>query len=379
MTAGATAAGDIHLVAVTVGSGIMQGTVTETNSDGSSSALGGVFVILTAANSGGGSPVTDPVPPTAMGSGGLPIILWPISPIGSDFFAYSASDGTYSIAGVPAGTYTATAIRPGFVTQTEAVTITQGQTTTVNFGLTLYQIPTATVTGTVTDASTSAPIAGANVVAIIFGPTPLVAGNGRARPSAVAVPGGPAGFNVTATTDANGNYSLVVPTSTSAIYCFANGYVSAQQSVTVSNGSSSTVNFALTADTNQTATLSGTVTEGITSVPPGVGIVAPAPVAGATVTIETSPLLIPGPTPSAANVPPGGAAPPGGPATVKFTTVTDQSGHYSITIPIGVYEVFATSTDGQSPPSYVRLFESMTEDLTITPGNVPPPAPMAKR
>ena len=79
----------------------------------------------------------------------------------------------------------------------------------------------------------------------------------------------------TATTDANGNYTLTgVPVGTVQLVASASGFQSVTQSVTVTGGNTSTANFTLAA-----GAATGTVTGKITNASSG-AIVAGATVAG---------------------------------------------------------------------------------------------------
>ncbi|MCX6267838.1 MAG: carboxypeptidase regulatory-like domain-containing protein, partial [Bacteroidetes bacterium] len=73
----------------------------------------------------------------------------------------SAANGTYTLTGVPVGTQTATCSKTSYITQNQTVTIVLNTTTTQNFALVLLQ--PMRVSGTVTDASTGAPVVGAKV------------------------------------------------------------------------------------------------------------------------------------------------------------------------------------------------------------------------
>ncbi|MEI7898556.1 MAG: carboxypeptidase regulatory-like domain-containing protein, partial [bacterium] len=73
----------------------------------------------------------------------------------------SAANGTYSIPNVPVGAQTATCTATGFQGQSQTVTMVLSTTTTQNFAL--IPITPQMVSGTVTDASTGAPLVGATV------------------------------------------------------------------------------------------------------------------------------------------------------------------------------------------------------------------------
>src|SRR5438445_8391843 len=154
--------------------------------------------------------------------------------------AVTDAGGAYAISGLAPGTYTATASASGYASQGASVTLTAGNTTTQNFALAPNP---GTITGTVTDAGTAAPIAGATV----------------------SYSGG------STTSDGSGAYTLAnVAEGSYTVTASATGYASQSRTVTVGPGATATQNFALT---GQTTRLSGTVTDASTG----------KPIAGATV------------------------------------------------------------------------------------------------
>jgi len=154
----------------------------------------------------------------------------------------SAADGSYALNNLPAGQTTIHASLTGFQSGSTTVTVVAA-TTTAAPAITLVS-GSGSITGSV-KTTAGAAIAGASV------------GYG----------GG------TATTDANGNYTLTgVPVGTVQLVASASGFQSATQNVTVNGGATSTANFALAA-----GAAGGTVTGKITSASSG------AIVAGATV------------------------------------------------------------------------------------------------
>jgi hypothetical protein len=166
----------------------------------------------------------------------------------------TAADGSYALNDLPAGSTTIKASLTGFQSGSTTVTVVAA-TTTAAPAITLVS-GSGSITGSI-KTTAGAAIAGASVG---FG-------------------GG------TATTDANGNYTLTgVPVGTVQLVASASGFQSVTQSVTVTGGNTSTANFTLTA-----AASTGTVTGKITNASTG-GLVASATVSwsGGSTTSNTS-------------------------------------------------------------------------------------------
>jgi len=150
--------------------------------------------------------------------------------------AVNDAGGAYAISGLAPGTYTATASASGYASQSASVTLTAGNTTTQNFALAPNP---GTITGTVTDAGTGAPIAGA----------------------AVSYSGG------STSTDGSGAYTLAnVAEGSYTVTASATGYASQNRTVTVGPGATATQNFALT---RPNGAITGTVTSAATGSPIG--------------------------------------------------------------------------------------------------------------
>src|SRR6266851_3319947 len=213
--------------------------------------------------------------------------------------AVTDANGAYTIAGLAPGTYTATATASGYTSQSASVTLTASTTTTQNFALAPNP---GTITGTVTDAGTAAPISGATV----------------------SYSGG------STTTNSSGVYTLANVTEGSySVTAGATGYVSQSRTVTVGPGATATQNFALTAQVTQ---LSGTVTDASTS----------RPIAGATVSAGTS------------------------------SAVTDANGAYTIAgLAPGTYTATATASGYASQSASVTLTAgaTTTQNFALTPPN----------
>lgn len=127
-------------------------------------------------------------------------------------------NGTYSLSVSP-GTYTITASDPTYNSASQTVTVKAGQQFPLNFKL-LSITAYGSLTGTVIDAGTRAPIAGATVML---------------------------SNNLIRTTDLNGNFSYsIVLAGTYTLTVSAIGYVSQSQTVTIRAGKTTTVQVALT-------------------------------------------------------------------------------------------------------------------------------------
>ena len=192
------------------------------------------------------------------------------------------ANGHYNIT-VDAGTYNVTASANGYQTSSQTnITVDAGETTSVDFELTLLP---GNIAGTVTDASTGDPIAGATVTAD---------GN-------------------SATTDANGAYTINnVSPGDYTVTASAAKYVEQSKTVTVTAGTTTTLNFELIP---MNGTISGIVTDSSTG----------DPISGATVTAD------------------------------GMSAITNSSGHYTISdVPAGTYTV-TVSADGYKSSSQTDI------------------------
>lgn len=183
------------------------------------------------------------------------------------YSATTDSTGTYDIAGVPPGSYNVIAYRTGYnrVVSTAPFIIEGDVTTKVT--LKMLALNPATISGVVTDASTSKPISGAQV------------SWQSADPNVAAVQ---------VSTDANGAYSAQVSSTTAGIKytgtATATGYSSATTSLTVVAGTTySNENFSLTPQTT-TGGGNGILIGLVQTVTSGVAT----PLGGVTVTVTDS-------------------------------------------------------------------------------------------
>ncbi|HEY2114054.1 MAG TPA: carboxypeptidase regulatory-like domain-containing protein [Candidatus Angelobacter sp.] len=249
---------------------------------------------------------------TVTNTAGAPISGASVSSGGNG--AITGADGGYTLQ-VPAGTSTLTAALAGYQSASESVTVTAGQSTQAAT-LQIQPINPGNVTGTVIDGN-GQPLSGATVsavglststaadgsyalnnlpagqttiqasltgfqsgsttVTVVAATTTaasaitLVSSSGSItgsvkNTSGAAIVGASVGYGGgTATTDANGNYTLTgVPVGTVQLVASASGFQSVTQSVTVNGGATSTANFTLTA-----APAGGTVTGKITNASSG--------------------------------------------------------------------------------------------------------------
>jgi phosphatidylinositol-3-phosphatase len=127
------------------------------------------------------------------------------------------SSGNYTLSNVDVGTVSVTASLTAFTSQTNAVTVSSGATSTLNFSLAPTTTP-GSINGKVTNISTGGAVSGATV----------------------SFSGG------SATTDSSGNYSFSnVAASTYNVTAIHSGYFALTKSATVSSGASTTLNFAI--------------------------------------------------------------------------------------------------------------------------------------
>lgn len=237
--------------------------------------------------------------------------------------AVTASDGSWSLQNLTAGTVTITAALSGYNSASESATVTAGNTTTagtlalapINLGNVTGQVINssgagvsgATVTGDGVSTSTNAggnytlanlPAGSATITASATGFTnastnvtvsagstvtapPITLGSNSGSVSGTvksstgaAIAGASVGYGGgSTTTSSTGTYSLTgVPAGTIQLVASASGFQSVTQNVTITGGANSTANFTLTASTG-----AGTITGKITNASSGVAL------AGATV------------------------------------------------------------------------------------------------
>ncbi len=183
-------------------------------------------------------------------------------------FTFTRADGSYEIAGIPAGTYLAVALKPGYSRDEKTVTVEANQRVRADFVL---QAVWGIVKGTVMDGVTGQPIARALVVAVRKGdpwwdwddwrPLAFARSNRPAwhRPKGAAGSpsvGQPPLFPVLppivppvragTVTDSQGNYQLLLPPGDYFISATADGYDwQAQEVDGLQSGQTVVVDFAL--------------------------------------------------------------------------------------------------------------------------------------
>jgi hypothetical protein len=334
--------------------------------------------------------ITGIIQDAQTGNAGLAGATVTVNSVTPTISATTAGDGSYTLAGVPVGTRTVNASMTGYTARnTASITVTQGQT--VSAGSLALTRTTVSVTGTVTDSATAAPISSATVSVqeqsgktattnssgaytlsgVYWGsihlaaaktnyttktvPLTLTAGSNATQnialdPITGAISGtvtdtqaggaGLAGATVivnsvtpviSTTTAANGTYTLTgVPVGTRTINASAANYVAANSgNVTVTANQTTTgINRSLN---RTTVSVSGTVRDGTTS----------ATIAGATVRVQEQ---------------------------SSKSTGTDGSGYYSLT---GVYwgdvhlQVSADSYTAKTIPVSLTAGTNPTQDVTL--------------
>ena len=192
--------------------------------DDSNRALSQIFYAVS-----GGAPTAGAIQGTVRDSNGNPLSGATITTSPGGYTATTGSDGFYRLSNVAPGTYSVTAQKAGYSTQTQSNrNVVAGQTTVVDF--TLSVIPGA-ISGVVRDSANN-PISGVTVS---------------------TTPGG-----YTAFTNTSGQYTISnVPPGTYTVEAYKSGYGSVTQSnVQVVSNQTTTVNFTFSTGSG---TITGTV------------------------------------------------------------------------------------------------------------------------
>ncbi len=174
----------------------------------------------------------------------------PGPPIRHRLFTFTKADGSFELTGVPTGTYTAVAFKPGYGRDEKQVEVKAGERVRVDF---ILQAQFGIIVGQVTDAATGNPIKGALVVAVRKGDIwwiwdgweimPLSGSKKPNRPTwhrpnqgsqqgmpsqspSIFPPLPPVELPVRAgtVTDENGNYKLLLPPGDYFVAAVAEGY-----------------------------------------------------------------------------------------------------------------------------------------------------------
>jgi hypothetical protein len=351
--AGATTPGDIRLTPDEPGAqGSVSGTVSAVTADGGTEPLAGALVRLAAPD----DPVAyRPLPGSAGRPGGGKVEFYDSLPPGPpvrELYTFSDEKGAYRVDGVPAGTYTAVAVRPGFVTDSKPVTVAAGQDAIVDFTLKVRTPATGAIEGIVTDAVANAPIAGA-VVGVRWamqepGDPGAGGGVGTDPPSTFIWPGD---VDMVVQTGADGSFRMRTPAGKVHYYVEANGFELFQESVAVQAGATTAVKPALTKLAGETAALTGIVT---TSSATG----ATAPVAGAeVVAVSVDMTLLPdGPMPR---------------PTRKYVTRSASDGTFRLDVVRGLYDVSAWKDGLWARPVQLTVQSDTTTTLVLEPAPIP--------
>ena len=212
------------------------------------------------------------------------------------------SNGNYVISGLSQGSYTLQIAAGNYQTTTQGISILANTVTTANVAM---QPQPGTISGTITDQTTSNPISGA-VVTIMQGSTTFAS----------------------ILTDTNGAYidSQLAP-GTYIVQVSAANYQTQTQAAIVQASATTTVNIALQ---TQPGTLTGNVSD-----------TTPTPLAGAVVTVKNG-------------------------NTVISTVLTDTFGNYVVTgLAPGSYAVFAGNTNYQTTFDVVTIAANTTSTLSF--------------
>lgn len=362
VAAGSTTPGDAILEpAPAQGAGSMTGTVYLVADNGDKSPLAGALVRLARRNE------IEPMRPLPLGTNaGAPGVERVFYPDVKDryrereLYTFSTDDGSYKLDGVPAGDYTAIAVRPGLEAHQQPVTIEADKTATVDFSLRLRQPRVGIVEGVVTDSATRKPIRGAFVHAVLYYPMPLgVAGESRKPGADGAFFITPDDFDLYAETDEQGRYKLRIPAGERVVRADARGYDGADVTVTVSAGSVVTGNIALAPRVIREVALRGRVLTRDGDVEK--------PVEGAIV--------------SATSLDSGGGI-AGGTGDNRMhpsndlRVETNAAGEYSIRLETGTYYVYAHKGNRFAEPAQIDLQENTQRDFVLKEG-IDPPVPPA--
>jgi hypothetical protein len=197
---------------------------------------------------------------TTVGLPGAPSmpLIWPPPP-GVTYSAFTDTDGTYQMKGVKPGPYLVSVVVPGFTPQYAWVMVQAFRTAVADFMLKPQVTPgTGAVEGTVTGAQSdgsTAPIDGATVIIAMNTPwvppapppVPMMSAGTAATTDPIMPPPDVRLKVFRTVTDANGYYSLKVPSGNGKAVAWAMGFAPSAQAITIQPDVTTTVNFLLKA------------------------------------------------------------------------------------------------------------------------------------
>jgi hypothetical protein len=239
-----------------------------------------------------------------------PVIGATLSVAGTSITTTSNAEGIYTLSDIPVGAQTINVSVPGLRSATVTVNVVANETVYKDIYL---ETPTGGVRGTVKNTATNQPIAGASIL--------------------VGIPFGAVYYS--AFTDGNGNYSLTdIPAQKLILYVGADGFMTAQATVTIVANQTVTQDFALTPDTGATTgTITGVVKNSASN----------QPVSGATVTV----------------------------AGTNLSTTSGGDGSYTLSnVPAGSQTLNVTKSGFRSATAQVTVTagQSVTQDISLTSG-----------
>ncbi len=380
VSAFSTTPGDIQLHAADpAANGVMAGTAYLISEEGQKSPVAGVLVRVTPREYP--DPI-QPLPGEAIGSNGASVDMYPASGRSHSFrerYTFTDETGAYSLDGIPAGDYLAVAVRPGLEVDQKPVTITASGTTTIDFELQLRRPRVGTIEGRVVNAENGEPVANAHV-SLLHGPVPMpiafpdgTTTGGYSSPGSVGGGGGSPGnigggsggiyivpdeFDFYATTDAQGQFRMRAPAGEVLVDVYAEGYLSAEQTVQVPLRGLVTVEFRLTKRVTREVTLSGRVVAASSN-----GTATPV----ANATVYASPIsdhyrIMGGVAGAESAVVTGGSRMH---PSIVYQADTDSEGRFSLKLQTGVYYLYASKENLFSEPTRLEVANDVTHEFVM--------------
>jgi hypothetical protein len=236
-----------------------------------------------------------------------PVIGATVAVAGTSIAVATDSEGRYTLSDVPVGTQTLNITATGLRSAQATVNVVNNETIYKDIYL---QTPTGSVRGTVKNAANNQPLVGASIL--------------------VGIPFGAVYYS--AFTDGNGNYSITdIPAQRLTIYAGADGFMSAQATVTIVANQTATQDFALQPETG---TITGFVRSTATNNPP---------VSGATITV----------------------------AGTNLSTTSGSDGSYTLpNVPAGAQTLNVSKTGFRTATVQVTVTANQTvsQNISLTPG-----------